>query len=97
MSQHYIENNPHPELVVYMLEGKTKTDWYVVNIEDETVLCVGVVSDLRLMMYEPISFKNAEFAEKFIRGEITIGELQESMTELNIGFKKQFVYKRTNH
>jgi len=71
--------------------------WFVVDLINDEVLCIAIKDVFnhlkmeRKMLFEPIFFKRHQAAEKFINGEMTIGEIQEGLTELNVGFRKNII------
>lgn len=84
-------------LRAFDLKSKKGTTWVVVDLDTYEVLSIGVKKIFNVeerehkILSEPIEFNNYDGAEKFMKGEMTIGEIQESTNELHVGFKKGFI------
>ena len=86
-------------LKIFDLRGKSGTTWIVVDMKNKEVLAIGIkeITDYstdrpqRMVMYEPIEFKQRKGAQDFVDGNTSIGHIQESLTELNVGFQKTFI------
>jgi hypothetical protein len=77
----------------YTIENEQHS-WIVIDVRNKKVLCESsdahFTGGLRYILQFPIEWKKYEDCVKWI-GEGTIGDLQESFQNLQIGFKKNFL------
>lgn len=64
--------------------------WVVVNVDDDTILCQGWRISSGYWFYEPVGWKTYAAAERWVK-EGCIAELQETFTNLCVGFQKGIV------
>jgi hypothetical protein len=71
---------------VWLRPLRLHDQWTVIDDVHFTVLCVGVQVSSGYIYYEPIFFKDCQRAEDWITSG-SVGQLQESFSELNVGFQ----------
>ncbi len=68
------------------------SEWWIVHQPTETVLCQSW-NNYGWLLTEPLRWKSAVTANKWIESGC-IGELQESLTNLAVGFQNQLINAR---
>ena len=66
-----------------------KHTWIVIDFDDESILCQGI-KQWPFWVWHPIVWNNYQSSIKWAKTGC-IGEIQESMSNLHVGFKKNFI------
>ena len=83
--------------VITIMIATNKHEHRIFNHETESFLCYGLdytSSRGKLVVYYPLSFKTHQDAQNFIDKKETIGSVQESLSNLCVGFVKESVVLR---